>query len=69
MTPQAAATGASTIDTLSPTPPVLCLPTFGPGMSERSTRSPERTIASVSHAVSSWLMPRKTMAISSADAW
>ncbi len=31
-TPQAAASGASTIDTLSPTPPVLCLPTLMPGM-------------------------------------
>ena len=31
MTPQDAASGASAIDTLSPTPPVLCLPTFTPG--------------------------------------
>ena len=31
-TPQAAASGARTIDTLSPTPPVLCLPTLMPGM-------------------------------------
>ena len=28
-TPQAATTGASTIETLSPTPPVLCFPTVG----------------------------------------
>ena len=52
MTPQAAATGARITEILSPTPPVLCLPTLTPGMSDRSTRSPERTIASVSHAVS-----------------
>ena len=49
--------GARTIDTLSPTPPVLCLPTLMPGMSTRSTRSPDRTIASVSQAVSSSVMP------------
>ena len=67
-TPHAAATGASTIDTLSPTPPVLCLPTLTPGMSDRSTRSPERTIASVSQAVSSSFIPRSTIAISSAEA-
>ncbi len=41
-TPQAAARGASTIETLSPTPPVLCLPTLMPGMGSRSTRSPDR---------------------------
>ena len=69
ITPQAAASGARTIDTLSPTPPVLCLPTFTPGISERSTRLPEFTIESVSHDVSSMVMPRSTMAISSADAW
>jgi len=69
MTPHAAASGASTIETLSPTPPVLCLPTFTPGMSDRSTRLPELTIESVSHDVSSIVMPRSTMAISSAEAW
>ena len=31
-TPHDAASGASTIDTLSPTPPVLCLPTLTAGM-------------------------------------
>ena len=41
------------MDTLSPTPPVLCLPTLMPGRSERSTRSPDRTIASVRNQVSS----------------
>ncbi len=68
-TPQAAASGARISDVLSPTPPVLCLSTFTPGRSRRSTRRPECTIASVSHAVSSGVMPRRRMAISSADAW
>jgi hypothetical protein len=39
--PHAATSGAMTIEVLSPTPPVLCLSTFTPGMSERSTREPE----------------------------
>ena len=47
-TPHAAASGASASETLSPTPPVECLSTFAPGMSERSSTSPERSIASVS---------------------
>ena len=67
-TPQAAATGASTSDTLSPTPPVLCLPTLTPGISDRSIRSPERTMASVSQAVSSSVIPLRTMAMSNAEA-
>ena len=69
ITPHAAATGARTIDTLSPTPPVLCLPTLTPGRSDRSIRSPDRTIASVSQAVSSSVIPRRTIAIRRADAW
>ena len=68
-TPHAAASGARTSDVLSPTPPVLCLSTFTPGMPDRSTRMPDRTIASVSQAVSSAVMPRRTMAISRAEAW
>ena len=67
VTPQAAASGARAIETLSPTPPVLCLPTLAPGMSDRSTRSPERSMASVSQAVSCGVIPRQTIAISSAD--
>ncbi len=66
--PHAAASGASTSEVLSPTPPVLCLSTLTPGTSFRSTRTPERTIASVSQAVSSFDMPRSRMAMSSADA-
>ena len=68
-TPHAATSGASTSDVLSPTPPVLCLSTFRPGTCERSTRTPDRTIASVRAAVSSPFMPRIQMAISHADSW
>ena len=68
-TPQAATSGATMIESLSPTPPVLCLPTLGPGISDRSTRSPDATIASVSATVSTSSIPRRTTAISSADAW
>ena len=67
--PAAAATGARIRDVLSPTPPVLCLSTFRPGVPERSTTVPDRVIASVRAAVSSGLMPRQTIAISSADHW
>jgi hypothetical protein len=59
---------AITIDDLSPTPPVLCLSTLMPGMSDKSTRTPELTMASVSTDVSSEVIPRRRMAISSAAA-
>ena len=45
--PQAASSGASTSETLSPTPPVECLSSTGPGRSQSST-VPESRIASVS---------------------
>ena len=67
--PQEATSGTTTSDVLSPTPPVLCFPTFTPRRAVRSARSPDRTIASVSQSVSSSSRPRKTMAISSAEAW
>ena len=69
ITPQAATSGARTIETLSPTPPVLCLPTLMPGSPERSTRRPESAIARVRSAVSRAPMPFRTIAISSAEAW
>ncbi len=68
-TPQAAASGASTSEVLSPTPPVLCLSTGTPPNSARSTRWPDCTIASVSADASSSVMPRRTIAISMADTW
>ena len=46
-TPQAAATGARTREILSPTPPVECLSTSGPGTPERSSTSPDAIIARV----------------------
>ena len=67
--PEAATTGAITSEVLSPTPPVLCLSTFDPGMPERSSRTPDPIMASVSAEVSSAVMPRKNTAIRSADAW
>ena len=69
LTPHAAASGARISDALSPTPPVLCLSTFTPGMDDRSTLIPDRTMAEVSHAVSSGVIPLRTMAISRAEAW
>src|SRR5213596_2506569 len=49
--PQAATIGASSSETLSPTPPVECLSSTGRSRSQRST-SPERVIALVrAHAV------------------
>ena len=68
-TPQAAASGASTRLVLSPTPPVECLSTLGPGSSPRSSTSPVRIIDSVSATVSDGVMPLKKTAIVKAEAW
>ena len=51
-TPRAAARGPAASVALSPTPPVECLSTFNPGMSERSMVSPDRRMASVRRNVS-----------------
>ena len=56
-TPAAAAIGARISEVLSPTPPVLCLSTFRPGVAERSTTEPDRIIASVRAAVSRVVHP------------
>ena len=57
-------------DVLSPTPPVLCLSTGVAGeAADKSTRTPDRTIASVSCGGLLGVMPRSTMAMSSAAAW
>ena len=50
--PHAATSGATTNVVVSPTPPVLCLSTFTPGKSLRSTISPECIIAIVRSAIS-----------------
>ncbi len=68
-TPPAATMGAITSEGLSPTPPVECLPTFRPGMPEKSSTVPELSIASVNAAISGGLIPRSTTAISQADIW
>ena len=49
-TPAAAASGATMKLVLSPTPPVECLSTFTPGIADRSTVSPERSMHSVKAA-------------------
>ncbi len=51
-TPQLATRGTRIGDTLSPTPPVECLPTLVPGTEERSMWVPEWSIASVRAAAS-----------------
>ena len=69
LSPQAARAGTRTTLTLSPTPPVLCLPTTTPDQSEgKRSRPPDWTIASVSAAVSESLIPRRQTAISIAPA-
>ncbi len=69
LTPQAAASGASASETLSPTPPVECLSIFTPGTSERSSTSPERSMASVRARVSAASIPRKKTAMQKAASW
>ena len=64
-TPQAATMGPRIRVVLSPTPPVLCLSTLMPGTEERSIRLPESRMARVRARVSSVVMPRQQMAISS----
>ncbi len=68
-TPHAATRGASTSETLSPTPPVECLSTFTPSMSDRSRTVPECSIARVSAAASAASRPCKNAAIRNADIW
>jgi len=68
--PQAAASGASTSETLSPTPPVECLSTSGTApRPERSITSPESIIARVSRPVSVKSIPRKYTAMARLDIW
>ena len=53
--PAAAAIGAAISPTLSPTPPVECASTFGLTIAERSSGSPQRSIAVVRLAASASL--------------
>ncbi len=69
-TPQAATSGATAIDVLSPTPPVECLSTaLRPSSAERLSVSPLCTIASVSACVSAGVSPRKITAMQNALIW
>ena len=68
-TPQLATIGASSSETLSPTPPVECLSTTGMASPSNRSRSPESIIASVSAASSAGSSPRKYTAMSSAEIW
>ena len=67
--PQAAVRGTRMRLVVSPTPPVECLSALTPGMSFRSSVSPDLAMASVSASVSRSLMPWMQMAISSAEVW
>ncbi len=57
--PQLATSGASTSDTLSPTPPVECLSTVGLPSPDRSRRSPEAIISPVQARSSARSRPLK----------
>ncbi len=66
--PQAATSGTSGSETLSPTPPVECLSTVGRPTPDRSSVVPESTMARVQVASSSGSMPLKKIAMASAAA-
>ena len=66
VTPHAAAIGATIMEVLSPTPPVLCLSIFCALIDERSRPLPESRISRVNASVSSIVMPFKYTAISHA---
>ncbi len=67
--PAAAISGTSTIDVLSPTPPVLCLSTVGRSIPSHESSRPLATMARVMASVSASLIPRSRTAISHADIW
>ena len=69
LTPQAATMGARAKEVLSPTPPVLCLSTFIPRISDRSSISPLWAMAMVRARVSSSSIPLKYTAIIRAETW
>ena len=65
--PWAATIGSRASEVLSPTPPVECLSALTPVMELKSSVSPEFIMASVRSRVSRRVMPRQTIAISSAE--
>ena len=66
-TPSAATSGTTISESLSPTPPVLCLSTTGRPMAPRSSMRPEVAIRSVRSASSWRSRPWQQTAISQAD--
>ena len=67
--PASASSGASTSETLSPTPPVECLSTAGAPPSPKSRRVPDAIIARVSTCISPWSNPWMNAAMRKADIW
>ena len=59
LTPKDATIGEIINVVLSPTPPVLCLSTFTPGIDVKSTVSPDFAMHNVNEAVSSAVIPLK----------
>ena len=59
LTPKDATSGAKTKDVLSPTPPVECLSTLTPGISDKSSLSPELSIEIAILVASSSSIPFK----------
>ena len=67
--PSEATIGNNIIDTLSPTPPVLCLSTTFSPNSDKSSTSPEFAILNVKSYNSKSLIPFIKIAIINAAAW
>ena len=67
--PHAAASGWTTSESLSPTPPVECLSAVGAERPAQSRQVPESRIASVRAWVSASVMPRQQTAIANAAIW
>src|SRR5262249_12101365 len=67
--PHAATIGATIIDVLSPTPPVLCLSIFLDLIDESSRHLPESRISRVKASVSPMVIPFKYTAINHAATW
>ena len=62
-------TGATMSESLSPTPPVECLSTFGPSIEPVSMVTPDASIDRVSSSVSAAVIPRKSTAMRKAVIW
>jgi len=67
--PNDAISGNNIIETLSPTPPVLCLSTIFSPNEDKSNISPEWAIAKLKFVISCSFIPFIYIAITSAAAW